>query len=256
MERKKTNKNKTITRKSRTQGRLGPYLSMRARRLQIYARRQIFQNHSLRPSPFTIPCALPPKPFWRSKRERQPPTGGVTIITRAGRFLRKRHRKKERASERKNGSCEDTSNGRSGAGSRNIFENLNRLLETTGPARRRVRIDTEGEEAEGSKLEGGDGGSERRRDRTFSRGYSRQIPARDKGVRREEVYMRIINRMMVANDSPFLSRRAVPYMRLRVLHVRACATIGQVGRNLRGPSWRSSLRAALVFRSSLKTADS
>lgn len=51
MERKKrTNENKTTTRKSRTQGRLGPYLSMRARRLQIYAWRQIFQNHSLRPS--------------------------------------------------------------------------------------------------------------------------------------------------------------------------------------------------------------
>lgn len=211
MERKKTNKNKTITRKSRTQGRLGPYLSMRARRLQIYARRQIFQNHSLRPSPFTFPCTLPPKPFWRSKRERQPPTGGVTIITRAGRFLRKR--RTERKSEReKNGSCEDTSNGQSGAGSRNIFENLNRLLETTGiPARRRVRPSIRRERRlRGANLEGGDGGSERRRDRTFSRGYSRQIPTRDKSVRREEVYMRIINRMMVANDSPFLSRRAVP----------------------------------------------
>jgi len=61
---KRTNKNKTTTRKSRTQGRLGPYLSMRARRLQIYARRQIFQNHSLRPSP-----SLPLKPFWRSRKE-------------------------------------------------------------------------------------------------------------------------------------------------------------------------------------------
>lgn len=32
--------------------------------------------------------------------------------------------------------------GQSEAGSRNIFENLNRLLETMGPARRRVRVDT------------------------------------------------------------------------------------------------------------------
>lgn len=211
---------------------------------------------ALRPSPFASPRTLPPKPFWRSKRERQPPTGGVTIITRAGRFLRKRHRKKERAREKRivRGHIERTKRG----WEPEYIRKFKSSIRNDGPRATTTRTHRygEGEEAEGSKLEGGDGGSERRRDRTFSRGYSRQIPTRDKSVRREEVYMRIINRMMVANDSPFLSRRAVPYIRLRVLHVRACATIGQVGRILRGPSWRSSLRAALVFRSSLKTADS
>ncbi|TGZ57403.1 hypothetical protein DBV15_05798, partial [Temnothorax longispinosus] len=47
-----------------------------------------------------------------------------------------------------------------------------------------------------------------------------------------------------ANDSFFLSRHAVPYVRLRVLHVRACATIGQVDRILREPSWRCSPRSS------------
>jgi len=79
---------------------------------------------------------------------------------------RKRERERERESKRK---CEDTSSGQSG--SRNIFENLNRLLETTGPARRRVRVDTG--EVEGSRPEGRGGEDERRRGKAFSRGYSR-----------------------------------------------------------------------------------
>lgn len=51
----------------------------------------------------------------------------------------------------------------SGVRSRNIFENLN-LLETMGPARRRV--DTG--EVEGSRPEDGGEGSERRRGSLFS----------------------------------------------------------------------------------------
>lgn len=94
MERKKrTNKNKTITRKSRTQGRLGPYLSMRACRLQIYARRQIFQNHSLHPSPSLAPFLS--NHFGKAERRTTASRGRATIITRAGRSPRKRQRERE-----------------------------------------------------------------------------------------------------------------------------------------------------------------
>lgn len=100
MERKKrTNKNKTSTRKSRTQGRLGPYLSMRARRLQIYARRQIFQNHSLRPSPSLVLSLS--NHFGGAERRTAAYRGRATIITRAGRFSRKRQRERERAREKR-----------------------------------------------------------------------------------------------------------------------------------------------------------
>lgn len=58
--------------------------------------------------------------------------------------------------------CEDAPSGQSGLGSRNIFENSNRLLKTTGPARRHVRVDTE--EVRRSGLGGGDeGGGQRGR---------------------------------------------------------------------------------------------
>lgn len=170
MERKKrTNKNKTTARKSRTQGRLGPYLSMRARRLQIYARRQIFQNHSLRPSPSFAHFL---SNHFGGGRKEDDSLPRKSHDNNASRKVPEKttERKRERARE-KNGSCEDTPSEQSGAGSRNIFQNLNRLLETTGPARRRVDMgEVERGRPEGGR-EGGEG--ERRRGRAFSRGYSR-----------------------------------------------------------------------------------
>lgn len=47
--------------------------------------------------------------------------------------------------------------------------------------------------------------------------------------------MRIINRMMVANDSLFLSRRVVPCVRLRVLHTHIRVCNDRTGRL--DPSW-------------------
>lgn len=115
--RRRTNRNKTITRKSRTQGRHGQYLSMRARRLQIYARRQIFQNHSLRPSPSLT--SFLPNHFSGAERRTRASRGRATIITRVGRFPRKRQ--KDRESENKTDRAR-TSSGQSGVGNRNIFE--------------------------------------------------------------------------------------------------------------------------------------
>jgi len=55
-----------------------------ARRLQIYARRQIFQNHSLR---FLL-SLLPQTTSWRDRKEDDSLSRESTIITRAGRVPR------------------------------------------------------------------------------------------------------------------------------------------------------------------------
>lgn len=165
MERKKrTNKNKTTARKSRTQGRLGPYLSMRARHGDKYFK--------ITPSALRLPLHTFSQIILAGGRKEDDslPRKSHDNNARAGRSPRKRQKERERARE-KNGSCEDTPSEQSGAGSRNIFQNLNRLLETTGPARRRVDMgEVERGRPEGGR-EGGEG--ERRRGRAFSRGYSR-----------------------------------------------------------------------------------
>lgn len=130
--------------------------------------------------PLCPPCALQPPlrssflsaGVGRAERRTTASRGRATIITRAGRSPRKRQRAegREGGTERET-DCEDAPSGQSGAGSRNIFENSNHLLETTGSARRRrqrhVSVDTEAEEEEvrRSGPAGGGGGGEEDRER-------------------------------------------------------------------------------------------
>lgn len=130
--------------------------------------------------PLCPPCALQPPlrssflsaGVGRAERRTTASRGRATIITRAGRSPRKRQRAegREGGTERET-DCGDAPSGQSGAGSRNIFENSNHLLETTGSARRRrqrhVSVDTEVEEEEvrrSGPAGGGGGGGQRKRE--------------------------------------------------------------------------------------------
>lgn len=120
------------------------------------------------------PCALRP-PFaplppcnrrWKGRKEDDSLPRESHDNNASGRSPRERQRGRGREGQRET-DCEDAPSGQSGAGSRNIFENSNRLLETTGPARRRQRprrhvsVDTE-EGVRGNGPAGGGGGGERR----------------------------------------------------------------------------------------------
>lgn len=99
--------------------------------------------------PPTCPSFLfPPSRRWKSRKE-DDSFPRESHDNNAGGKVPERTTKSRRAGER-NGEktdCEDAPSGQSGAGSRNIFENSNHLLETTDSARRRrqrhVNVDTE-----------------------------------------------------------------------------------------------------------------
>lgn len=201
------------------------------------------------PSVSSSPCSHKPRPGGTEKR--------TTGLSRESQDNNARRKSPERRIERereRNRVCEDTARKQSKVGSRNIFENLNRLLETTGSecddayasiGRSLGRSGPEGE--------GGDRWIRRRRQSLFSRplGRSRRKITRREGGERK--YMRIINRMIVASGSfslsfsLFLSLNVGPLCAATCsTHVHARAVIGQIGRVLREPSWRSP-RALLWY---------